>query len=66
MVGIIYAVPRGGQREFNFMTGAELASHVQANHPGLFAGVPECNEKYSENMERICQRSYSIPQKREK
>lgn len=62
MVGIIYAIPRGGQREFIFSDGAALAEHVQANAPGLFAGCPQWDDKYDETMASMRKRSYRLPE----
>lgn len=65
MVSIVYAIPCGGQREFTFNCGADLAGHVQANRPALFVGVPKPeDEKFVEKMLALMNRPFSMPQER--
>ncbi len=44
MVSIVYADNIGGQRNFQFENGSQLASHVQHNRPALFTGIPKDDE----------------------
>ena len=63
---IRYAIPRGGSHDFSFATAEQLAEHVQANAPGMFAGVPQLDSKYEENIMKQCRRMYRLPDDKKK
>jgi len=67
MVSIVYATPCDGVREFTFDCGSDLARHVQANRPAIFVGVPKLeDEKYAEKRAALLNRSFSMPQEKNK
>ena len=66
MFYIVYAVPRGGKREFSFANPADLAEHVQKNAPVMFAGVPEAFTKdYEESMAKKREYGWKMPNSKE-
>jgi len=62
MFTMVYAVPRGGKREFSFAEASDLAEHVQKNAPQMFAGVPEAfTNDYAEKMAKKREYGWKMP-----
>lgn len=60
---MVYAIPCGGQREFNFPDGEALYAHVKMNRPALLGVLPkEGDEKFEEKMDELRNRPFSMPQ----